>query len=586
MGKLKKFIYFSVLVDREEVSNLSSYDRSLVYASFIRQMLGSIFAFMVFFYAWSTLMPLWIAGLIAAILALIIFFLDQSIVGSEWTMHREISRHWALNGPLNFGAKIIQLLPRIAYAIAIAWFMATLAEIALQSRAIDRVLNETTRENNAEYFTKIDGMALEQKEELSRIDTKIEELEATILSRSDPSVAQTIALLETQAEGATKTISTLTSSSTTLQQKEQALLAELATLQSDQTQIQGEIAALEGSMHDEVYGAGRCRYPAGDERCKGRRWKALNARLIPKQDGLRILEADLRAKQQEVTAVQENLVRVLASIQKAQSQVSSATAELQQTQRTTSSISDLHTELAALITNREALLSDHAQAKNDLEQILISTGFRDFADYGPLDRRIGLQQLHDHPEYGAVARRFSWELKIVVILFELSPVLVTLFFTPFSFLSLRMREKRSEAIIASTSKRRLLSIKDTQSEADMTVQEVQIQTDADTSITTHNRSSDLQDATEKDQHDTELHELALKRFVRDEEFSTREREFLEKTGKTKTQEEDLELQELERKIHFEQRRAEYHSIRRKAAMAKWTVDSFENKHTNGGVHHD
>ena len=575
MGWIRKFVYFTVLTDREEVANLSSYDRSLIYASFVRQTLGASFAFLVFLFAGSTIMPLWSALVTAAVLAAIIFFLDQAIVGSEWTMHRDFSRYWVINGPVSFIVKLIQLLPRIAYAVAIAWFMATLAEIAIQSRAIDRVLNERTRENNTVYFERTDELAKQHATALSDIDTEISELESTILARSDPSAEQTIALLEAEVQGAADTIATLSSSVSTLRSQAQRDQADVTRLQSRVTGLQGEISAIRDSMDAEINDSTRCRNP-GAEECKGPRWRNLRDALLPKQNAVGPLEAELRAARNRLQSTRDALERAEAEIASAREIATTATGELQQTQRTTRSIEELEEELAALIASRSVLRAEQEEEKAALEQTLVSTGNRDFADYGPLDRRIGLQALHEHPEYGAVARQFSWELKIVVILFELSPVLVTIFFTPFSFLSLRMRQKRDAALADDEQKRRQRHAEDVRSGAMHDVDSHSEQTDATVKMNKKSRETKLEEARGQDAYEEEMLTLEKKRLEREAELSDHKQQT---QGTLYT--EDEELTEIEREIHKEARRQEWLRARRLSEMLARTAQNETRRYANG-----
>ena len=66
---------------------------------------------------------------------------------------------------------------------------------------------------------------------------------------------------------------------------------------------------------------------------------------------------------------------------------------------------------------------------------------------GVLTRYIALQKIHSDPEYGAVATLFSYMLKIFFIAIELMPVIIKLFFSPFSFYSLRMYRKMHVALL-------------------------------------------------------------------------------------------------------------------------------------------
>lgn len=103
MNSFQKFIYFCAQVDRDILEQTdSSYERGLIYASFMRQILGLLFVFAVFLYAWHMLLPLWMAISISALLAAILFFIDQAVISSQWMFHQEFSHRWIYNAPPTF----------------------------------------------------------------------------------------------------------------------------------------------------------------------------------------------------------------------------------------------------------------------------------------------------------------------------------------------------------------------------------------------------------------------------------------------------------------------------------------------------
>jgi type IV secretory pathway VirB3-like protein len=116
MQWLRSFIYFCTQVDRDELEKSNSpHERGLVYASFARQLFGAVFVFVVFLYAWETILPLWMAVLISTVLAIIVFLIDQAIISSEWMFHREFFQSPLLNTPANFIFKVLQLKFRILW---------------------------------------------------------------------------------------------------------------------------------------------------------------------------------------------------------------------------------------------------------------------------------------------------------------------------------------------------------------------------------------------------------------------------------------------------------------------------------------
>ena len=66
---------------------------------------------------------------------------------------------------------------------------------------------------------------------------------------------------------------------------------------------------------------------------------------------------------------------------------------------------------------------------------------------GLLVRYLALNKIHADPQLGEVATLFSTMLKIFFVAIELMPVIIKLFFSPFSFYSLKMYRKMQVALL-------------------------------------------------------------------------------------------------------------------------------------------
>lgn len=458
MSWFQKFVYFCVQVDRDELEKTSSsYERTLIYASFMRQILGVLFVFVVFLYAWHLLLPLWMAITISALLAAIIFFIDQAIISSEWMFHREFHRYWIINAPANLLFKILQLLPRAAYTVVIALFMATLAEITIQSRAIERSLRETTREANQEYFQRKDDLKVDQGDKIDQIEAEIIRLEAAVAISSDPNVQGTINVLNSNTDLAQEEIVILSARQTSLR-------ANQGRLNTLVTELSGKVAAAEvrvtfnAEQMTREESAERCRAPGADD-CRGPNWRGF-------RDTKRIAEAQLSTHVQDLEGAENQLQLVRLGLQQTQSALGTANSDfsdvssrLREVQATSEGLLEFKDDLLT----QEALLTNtiitHADALEALELELRATGYYEGVDYGPLELYVGLKRLH-HPPIpegatdaeiaqleleGEAAQTFSNGLWYVIILFELSPVLVAFLGSPFSHLAMRMRRNRDDA---------------------------------------------------------------------------------------------------------------------------------------------
>jgi hypothetical protein len=459
---LKRFMHFCVLVDEEELDKVGSYDRRLIAASFARQMVGATFTFLVFFFASYSYLSLEPSILIASVLAAIVFFLDQAVIGSEWSISRTLNSAGALEGMKAWLHKLIVLLPRAAFAVAIALFMSTLAEITLQSRAIDRVLSERTRESNADARGRLDALDKSQIGEIDRAQKELDDLKKELEVASD----QSLGLQKKNIE------SSLSSANQRLRDARLALQAvdaqivgqnqEVGLAQAEVARLQKLLAQVTALQDREVNDPNRCRNP-GSEGCKGDRWTEYNAKAISLEDQVVAASSKLEASRRQLDASLASQQDLSEQITALETTVGKSTVGLSQLSTTGRSVQDITSAIRLAEANLSALPASHLDQKSQLENQLALMGYMTLAVYDPLDRRIGLALLHKHPEYGPAAREFSWQLKLAVILFELAPVLITVFFSPFSFLSVHMRRKRDNAL--SEDKRAALQLKTSEAEA-------------------------------------------------------------------------------------------------------------------------
>ena len=467
MSIFRKFIYFCVQVDRDALEETdSSYERTLVYASFIRQILGALFVFAVFLYAWSILLPLWMAISISALLAAIVFFIDQAIIASQWMFYREFSRNWIYNMFGNFFFKLLGLLPRAVYAVVIAVFMATLAEITIQGRAIKRLLNENTREINREYFEKINTLKSEQSKEIERIDDRIKELVEAISMGSSPDIQQDIEALKTGMQSAKKIISDSRRQLEKLNAKQISLKEDVRQHRADVVTAEARVTNNGEQMRKEETPE-RClaaRYALAKnqdfdiEICRRSNWVRYRNAKLAAEKKLAELRPALLGKEAELNSITDDISSNQSRLDTANSDFNSRSGKLRTAETASSRSSELKTELREQEESREDTQTKHKEDLEKLEKTLDAGGYLEKADYGPLELYVGLKRLH-HPPIpegasdsertqlelqGEAARKFSMGLWLVIILFELAPVLVA-FFTPFSHVAMRMRKKRDDA---------------------------------------------------------------------------------------------------------------------------------------------
>ena len=94
---MKNFFYYIALIDTEEIEIFGKYEFFLISASFTRQVLSTLFSFCVLVYGTSIILPIWYSVVISIIIVLILFSIDQAIIGSEWSLYKKYAKNKFIN---------------------------------------------------------------------------------------------------------------------------------------------------------------------------------------------------------------------------------------------------------------------------------------------------------------------------------------------------------------------------------------------------------------------------------------------------------------------------------------------------------
>ncbi|WPD22803.1 MAG: DUF4407 domain-containing protein [Candidatus Electrothrix scaldis] len=432
---MKNFFYYIALIDTEEIKRFGKYELFLISASFTRQVLSTLFSFCVLLYGTSIILPLWYSIVISMVIVLILFSIDQAIIGSEWSLYKIYVKNKFVNFFTNVILIPLRIMPRICYSIIIAYGIATIAEIRIQHRAIDKILNTESKQFNNEYLAKTEEKERDIERKESEKKKNIAQLEEVLNSKRNAlNSKKNIALSLKEKNDLDNDIIHYRDNISENQKKIMDLSEEISIIQAKVDANNEEIRLKEIEMDHEANDKDR-----GAK--KGPRWKAFNREVIAlktqNSNNIPYLQSK-RNEMQRIAALIEKNKKYLSELEKRSKELASKTEKKQYDTRTVEEISSElekeRNELNKLMKSNEIYLANY-------KQTLENGGFYQKNNYGPLDRYIGLKKLYNDPEYGTAAKEFSYGLKITIILLELSPVMVMLFFSPYSFYSTRMREK-------------------------------------------------------------------------------------------------------------------------------------------------
>ncbi len=434
-----KLCAFLSLTDTDILAESGRYDRMLAYAMVFRQLVTFAFTFLLFTYGVSIFLSPLAAYTVGFVFALTLFFLDQAIIGSDW----------ALRNPFKKGLPFRQLLgliPRLIYSLIIAIGLATLAEISLQSNAIDEQIQKDVVENNQEYFARMGTYEEELDTTVNATESKVAQLQQEILnlrasqeqikntdeSYDQDTVANSIdnyqVTLEELQRDQKNTINTIGS-----------LNERLSSTRADYQYWFNE-SILERTGQD-----GRAATEGPKYNRAVKTYEQL-ADLIP------IIEAEIEDTKVRLQNIEANILATTNTLNDYQLKSNTLSEK-----STTLTINDERlNQLNEDLQKQQLLLTEQIDDKQNklaaYKTKLINDGLFYQQKTGMLVRYLALNKIHADPELGEAALLFSYMLKIFFIAIELMPVIIKLFFSPFSFYSLKMYRKMHIALMEEQAK--------------------------------------------------------------------------------------------------------------------------------------
>ena len=438
-NEIKESIYFKIiaflsLTDTEVLAQSGRYDRMLAYAMVFRQLVTFAFTFLLFTYGVSLFLGPIAAAISGFVFALTLFFLDQAIIGSDW----------ALKNPFKGGLpirKLFGLIPRVFYSLIIAIGLATLAEISLQANAIDQQIQKDVVDNNKEYFARMSLYEQELDTAVNVSENKIKDIQQQLINIK---TAQNTLINADNNHDSDTIVNTLDNQQVSLEElqtNQKVLINELADTNDNLSKARKDYqywfneAILERTGKD------------GRAPTEGAKYK----RAVKTYEELKLLiptiEADIAHIQTRLDGVEQQLLIAtdqLNEFQQIRNTLESKETTLAQNLIRINKLDDELSEFQILL---NAQIEDKQLKLEQFRITLQNDGLFYEQKTGVLTRYLALQKIHSDSEFGKVATLFSYMLKIFFIAIELMPVIIKLFFSPFSFYSLRMYRKMQIALL-------------------------------------------------------------------------------------------------------------------------------------------
>lgn len=418
---IRKFIFATLNVDENILKDIDSQKEiNLIYLSFVRLFLSSVVVFGITLYACYNVPALagLYAWLVAFVVAMIVFYFDSAIIGSEWD--RPQSDEFLL--------KIKRLLPRIVFSVVIAFFIAGIAELALQKDAIEEVLVKSAKKHNDESGNTEErkGKVDEYDAEINRLNEQKKDIEASIEVKDKDNFEDNLETLKIDRE--------------TLISRKESIESNLRLLKDNKNKVADLRSTINESqrlMNEEIDpNSSKCR-GANAEKCKGPRYQKHFTDQLAAENQLKAmgnidgLDSKIKEEMDELDSVNAQL----AYIDGERAKVSSRTRP-----QLEGDVKDTEDKIEKAELKKKTELAAFDEEQTNLGKYINPKKYDFLLLY------LGLHELYNDEKKGFPAQKFSWALFGFIVLMELSSVITAMFFLPYSiyaskaFIKVRQRQ--------------------------------------------------------------------------------------------------------------------------------------------------
>ena len=404
---IRKFIFATLNVDEDIIKDIDSQKEiNLIYLSFVRLFLSSVVVFGITLYACYNVPALagLYAWLVALVVAMIVFYFDSAIIGSEWD--RPQSDEFLL--------KIKRLLPRIVFSVVIAFFIAGIAELALQKDAIEEVLVKSAKKHNDESGNTEErkGKVDEYDAEINRLNEQKKDIEASIEVKDKDNFEDNLETLKIDRETLTGTKKSIESNLRLLKDNKNKVADLRSTINDSQRLMNEEIDP----------NSSKCR-GANAEKCKGPRYQKHFTDQLDAENQLKAmgnidgLDSKIKEEMDELDSVNAQL----AYIDGERAKVSSRTRP-----QLEGDVKDTEDKIEKAELKKKTELAAFDEEQTNLGKYINPKKYDFLLLY------LGLHELYNDEKKGFPAQKFSWALFGFIVLMELSSVITAMFFLPYS----------------------------------------------------------------------------------------------------------------------------------------------------------
>jgi len=388
----------------------------------------------------------WITAFIAFLLTTLTVLMDRVFIMGDW-YNGSLRYDWK-KGIASFIVRILKLLPRLAISVFIAYTLGEALLLRFYDTKIKEEISRYTYVQNAQYRQEFEAYKTNYELTIRRMEEKVKQLLHSATSQNMP----VIAVADAKENSLREQIDTL-------QHEIDKLDASLNNLKTNQLlqefrQTQHEIGCLDAliayegnaTQAEEITICGNTYRASGIEGV-GRNVRQLRAKrdaldrnLVSLKTRAMQIEKEIKRLGQKREQMQKELDTVRNELRQYIDKRQIQYADLGKKKRDA-----LNKELEETQTTLEELKKNKESNFERFRKKLVKQGLYHRQSDGPMVRYAALQRLYADETYGEDRKRFSMMIKIVLVLFELMPLLMKVTFakrTPYGD-ALRLRQEQA-----------------------------------------------------------------------------------------------------------------------------------------------
>ena len=397
----------------------------------------------------------WMTVFVSFLLTTLTVLMDRAFIMGDW-YNGSLHYNWKA-GFASFIVRIVKLLPRLAISVFIAYTLGEALLLRFYDAKIKEEIGRYTYEQNIQYRKQFESYKQNYELNIHHMEQKVKQLLNDVTSQN----MSIVAVADTKEHNLREQIGAL-------QRDIQEINSDIDSLKKNQVlqefyQIQHDIGCLDAFISYEKNATRAEKITICGETYLSSGIKGVGKRvhqLQVKRDALKSNLISLENRALEIEKKLKNLTQVRTQKQKQlkvirnklNNYIDNRQVQYEKMNQTRKEV--LHKELDETMAVLKKLKKNKEHDYDVFKHKLEKQGLYHQQSDGPMVRYAALQRLYADKEYGKERKHFSMMLKIVLVLFEIMPLLMKVIFakrTPYGD-ALRLRQEETLQKLAQKNK--------------------------------------------------------------------------------------------------------------------------------------